>query len=887
VMIRFETGFKMVLLVWSLFLLPIIHAAIVKRSTYGNGENLHNIREVGTKGYLTSDCADAVNGRQVLILSLLETFNRNYFAPRYMNKVQLYLPESLRSHDQPTQVPERAILLPELSLGNGVLLRDELLQKARPCFVIGRKDHATPLDKRFDKSVEAIIALSFQFKDFLSCLSFLVVIRDYCNQAVYTAAIYDLILKREDLANFMPDMSTYMAKDFFPTAALRHKDKEDKETGCYCLDAREVGEEGHCKETYQGKPFCYSSRGCADAVPSSVIVGVWSVQACQKKNPKFTEILWNHPPYKTMPDYWPESKLGYFREDPTLNAHYGAFYLRLTTSTNPINVYPFFTFDLKDKDLSLYIDRRGEVVYSMLRNLVARYNLERFSNDLKTTCNYCDAEWRLPVVDHGYNSKLNDKRVFGVSDDYYKPREDFSVWSESWRNDLISGWIRTLYSDMENGELKDYWNSTNTPLVAKNGRDLGIGPLVDAMQAYAPSSVNNPLYGDIMTATQLSMGRMVPMVQKGEADHHNKNDPHYENDHHDHENLNRINVLGSPNTCLRDPLIYRLYKFWLTLLDVYKGGLPQYTNHELDFPGVKIDALAVQSKNKINQLFTFQEKSEIGVLGLDFNSLTEGMDSVFPLPTNKDPHASIVQFERLNHIDWDYQVKISSEKNTVGMFRLFLLPADDFKPIHGDQPLSHHAVELDKWPIHIVKGSKVYSRDPKSSPYFREPLVCKDWPCDYQEKLMKGEYSYDQLNKDNCGFPRHLMLPRGNKAGMKFRLFGMVSKLLEKDQTYKADWLKLDGYAWASCGANPGVPYPDSRPMGFPLDRSPLCRKEDTHANSYGYQPNHYYGQEQKHVHQERGCVHGSLEALTEGRTNMVTTNVLVKFIENKDIKLG
>ena len=36
---------------------------------------------------------------------------------------------------------------------------------------------------------------------------------------------------------------------------------------------------------------------------------------------------------------------------------------------------------------------------------------------------------------------------------------------------------------------------------------------------------------------------------------------------------------------------------------------------------------------------------------------------------------------------------------------------------------------------------------------------------------------------------------------------------------FRADWSELSKYAWGSCGTNPGVPYPDSRPMGFPFDR--------------------------------------------------------------------
>ena len=51
-----------------------------------------------------------------------------------------------------------------------------------------------------------------------------------------------------------------------------------------------------------------------------------------------------------------------------------------------------------------------------------------------------------------------------------------------------------------------FWNTKKFIYLPNNIWHF-FSPLVDAMQAYAPSSVNNPLYGDIMTATQLSMGK--------------------------------------------------------------------------------------------------------------------------------------------------------------------------------------------------------------------------------------------------------------------------------------------------------------------------------------------------------------------------------------------
>ncbi|KAJ1519799.1 hypothetical protein ONE63_005052 [Megalurothrips usitatus] len=70
-----------------------------------------------------------------------------------------------------------------------------------------------------------------------------------------------------------------------------------------------------------------------------------------------------------------------------------------------------------------------------------------------------------------------------------------------------------------------------------------------------------------------------------------------------------------------------------------------------------------------------------------------------------------------------------------------------------------------------------------------------------------------------CGFPHHLLVPRGSREGLTYSLFVMVTDY-EQD---KVDQVVPGGScsdAPSICGVFGGK-YPDKRPMGFPFDRRP------------------------------------------------------------------
>lgn len=92
----------------------------------------------------------------------------------------------------------------------------------------------------------------------------------------------------------------------------------------------------------------------------------------------------------TASDLEPEHRLWYFREDMGINLHHWHWHL----------VYPFEAANraIVDKD------RRGELFYYMHHQIVARYNFERFSNNLPRVKRFNN--FREPI-EEGYFPKLD------------------------------------------------------------------------------------------------------------------------------------------------------------------------------------------------------------------------------------------------------------------------------------------------------------------------------------------------------------------------------------------------------------------------------------------------------------------------------------------------
>merc|ERR1711937_333664 len=121
-----------------------------------------------------------------------------------------------------------------------------------------------------------------------------------------------------------------------------------------------------------------------------------------------------------------------------------------------------------------------------------------------------------------------------------------------------------------------------------------------------------------------------------------------------------------------------------------------------------------------------------------------------------------IEYDRLNHIPFSYHLNINAQQQTQGILRIFLIPANLRLPTHTD--VTQVAIEMD----------------------------------------------------------RFLVFLRGREGGMQFRLYMMISKVLPNDSAMTANWERMQFTSWLWCGVrrNEGD-VPDSRPMGFPLDKAP------------------------------------------------------------------
>lgn len=308
-----------------------------------------------------------------------------------------------------------------------------------------------------------------------------------------------------------------------------------------------------------------------------------------------------------------------------------------------------------------------------------------------------------------------------------------------------------------------------------NGIDYGIDALGNAVEAFEPSPVTGNLHND--------GHQRIGQMHEGEG----------------------LGVMAEPNTAVRDPLFFNWHKHIDDVHMYYKNGLPAYGDEELSFPGVNITAVHVESSRaeKQNELYTFMETTSVRIPSLDLQATDGGSVNV--------------AYDRLNHIPFKYHISVESSHDVHGLLRIFLIPAGVVLP--ADTDVTQVAIEMDRFLIFLHKGENYFVRESSRSPFITQTPPSLE---DLQEALLQGEMSEEEFNWSGCGWPESMVLPRGSEAGMKMRLYVMISQVLPGDSAMTSNWERLQFTSWSWCGVrrNEGD-VPDSRPMGFPLDRKP------------------------------------------------------------------
>jgi len=410
------------------------------------------------------------------------------------------------------------------------------------------------------------------------------------------------------------------------------------------------------------------------------------------------------------------------------------------------------------------MDRRGEMFYFMHRQLLCRANLERLSVGLEVTKPYGRDDWGEPLKP-GYDSMLG----VGSSKKYAPRPSGASMFASDQRK------LKKLEDALRYHLGYNYLNVQGwIKLEYVDGVDKGISILGDVIDSYVRSQ-----YGDLHNTGHT----IISDLHKGMGE----------------------GIMGTPNVALRDPVFSRWHKYVDDIFLTYKNSLGNYTDKDLSFPGVElVEVSVITEEEDTNSLSTYMDH--------------EAFVQMWSLDMTKAGRSSVgVNYTRLDNIPFTYKFRITASNDTKGMVRIFILPSAI--PIGPQVEVSQLAVELDRFKVNLSNGTNIIERKSSDSSFLAKKQLSL---YELQVKLLAGEISEDQFNWGGCGWPEEMLIPRGNETGMNFDLFIVLSPLLEGDNAHSADWDKHSTSTWAWCGVRSDEGgMPDSRPMGFPLDRSP------------------------------------------------------------------
>jgi len=456
-----------------------------------------------------------------------------------------------------------------------------------------------------------------------------------------------------------------------------------------------------------------------------------------------------------------EALVDYFTEDMSLNAQQSMFH----------KSFPFWW----NRDVYQHEnDRQGELFLYMQHQLLNRYQLERSANRLHPVKT-------LPqqgeYIEQGYAPKsvYNNGQFMMTRPDYVK-----ELAYEGSNYVQAKDWIYRIRSAIDAGYIV---NNVDEHIVLNNTKGLDIlGRIIQGSNMhYKPE-----YYGKLYNWAHKYYGHVA--------------DPHFK--------YNQVpSVLEHFGTAARDPLFYRIQKTLNVMYKKYKDLLEPYTQEQLSFPGVQIQGVKVVGESRSstpNTLTTHFEDHEFDLSNVQNDEQTEIKGRV----------------SRLRHEPFQYTITVQSKVNKPAFVRIFMAPKYDYLGNKYDiNEKRWHAIEMDKFVTDLKVGQNLIRRASSESSLVKKEVET------YREMMQKveqeiqngGQQEYTNKVHSHCGWPLHLLLPKGTQQGEKYTLYVMLSDY-EQDRVPNTQ-IPKEQTAYSLCGLHHDTKYPDNKPLGYPLDR--------------------------------------------------------------------
>ncbi|KAJ2942877.1 hypothetical protein O0L34_g15067 [Tuta absoluta] len=466
----------------------------------------------------------------------------------------------------------------------------------------------------------------------------------------------------------------------------------------------------------------------------------------------------------TATDLEDEHRLAYFREDIGVNLHHYHWHL----------VYPFSATDRR----IVAKDRRGELFFYMHQQIIARYNGERLNNDLKRVKKF--SNWRESIPE-AYFPKLDSL----TSARGWPPRQAGMNWQDL---DREADGLRITVAEMERfrRNLEEAVATGHATLPDGSRLPLTIDILGNMLES-SILSPNQQLYGSVHNNGHTFSAYM--------------HDPQ-------HRYLESFGIIADEATTMRDPFFYRWHAWIDDFFQKFKESnyVSPYSRSELENPGVQVQGVQIENLEgggQPNTLNTFWMQSDVDLSrGLDFS----------------DRGAVYARFTHLNHRSFRYVINVNNSgparRATV---RIFLAPKLDERKLAWQLTDQRKMfIEMDRFVVPLNSGSNTITRNSSES------SVSIPFEQTFRDLSVQGSDprrpNLATFNYCGCGWPQHMLVPKGTEAGAPYQLFVMLSNW-DLDRVDQPDGNEMTCKEASSyCGLKDKL-YPDRRAMGFPFDR--------------------------------------------------------------------